>query len=181
MIKYSRGRNIHRHWLYLLRETRTRIAPWTSGCVCAFSGIPSFLSSLLSFPFLSLQRLRHGNNKRWRRTTRCSVYYLVGWFFSRHRSLSLVSFSLATLHRSILACSSLFLLSSRFVDKRPRKGAGHPIGRKDASYFFFFVFFFFFFAFVSVLQVTECFFLFFSIERGGSTQYPLRVLHSDCR
>lgn len=109
--------------------------------VCAFSGIPTFFSLLssclsLSLSWLLLVAFLHGNNKRWRggeeRSTTHSVYYLVGWFFSRHRSLRTPS---------LLACCFFFsslslLLSNRFVDKRPRKGRGHPIGRKEASNFF---------------------------------------------
>lgn len=182
MIKYSRGRNIHRHWLYLLRETRTRIAPWTSGCVCAFSGIPSFLS----FPFLSLHRFRHGNNKRWRRTTRCSVYYLVGWFFSRHRSsLSfLVSLPLpfSCYTSSFVTCLFFSFSSIEPVRRQTTEKRSRPSNRKKRCKLFLRLLLLRLRVFV--LQVTECFFLFFSIERVGSTHnilfaFFIRVVSSE--
>ena len=124
MIKYSRGRNIHIHCLYLLRETRTRIAPCTIVLyVCIERN--SLLSFSLSF-CLSCHCCLYGNNKRWRgeEEVRHSVYYLVGWFFFAS------SFSLHFIVICLLACFFFLILPTRFVDKRPTKGRSHPIEEK---------------------------------------------------
>ena len=118
MIKYSRGRNIHIHCLYLLRETRTRIAPCTIVLYVCIERNSYFPFS----PQSSLRCCLYGNNKRWREEVLYSVYYLVGWFFFRVIILS-------ALHRYLLAFFFL-ILPTRFVDKRPRKGRGHPIAEK---------------------------------------------------
>ncbi len=87
-------------------------------CVCASSGIPTFLS-LFRSSLLSIWQQQ--KMKRRRSTIFCLLF---GWliFFSRHHSLSLI-------HRYLLAFFFL-LLPTRFVDKRPRKGRGHPIEEK---------------------------------------------------
>ena len=145
-------------------------------CVCAFSGIPTFLSflsislarslSLLASPRCfsawQQQKMKRRRRRRRRRSTIHSVYYLVGWFFSPHRSLCT---------SSLLACCASFLflllsfsplLSSRFVDKRPRKGRGRPIGRREASNFF--------------LQVMVMVGGLFCSSPESSIQYPLLSL-----
>lgn len=107
-------------------------------CIQRNSYFPLFLLVFLSFS-LFLGAFLHGNNKRWREEYELySFYYLVGWFFSRHRSLctsSLVACYFVSFFSSPLALF-LPLFSPRFVDKRPRKGVDYPIGRKDASNFF---------------------------------------------
>ncbi len=118
MIKYSRGRNIHIHCLYLLRETRTRIAP----CMIVFyvciernSYFPFFLSSPL-FVAVYMATTKDEEKKYYI----LSIIWLVDFFFAS-------SFSL----HFIVTCLLFFLiLPTRFVDKRPRKGRGHPIAEK---------------------------------------------------
>jgi hypothetical protein len=107
MIKYSRGRNIHIHCFYLLRETRTRIAPSMIVlyvCIERNSYFPFFLSPLFLSSSLSLSSLLSiwQQQKMKRRSTIFCL--LFGWliFFSRHHSLRT---------SSLLAC--FFFLFSR--------------------------------------------------------------------
>lgn len=130
MIKYSRGRNIHIHCLYLLRETRTRIAPCMIVlyvCIERNSYFPFFLLRSL-FLSLSLRCCLYGNNKRWREEeVLYSVYYLVGWFFFRVIILS-------ALHRYLLA---FFSYSPEPVRRQATEKRKRPSNRrKEASYFF---------------------------------------------
>ncbi len=120
MIKYSRGRNIHLHCLYLLRETRTRIAPCMIVlyvCIERNSYFPFFL---FFFFFSSLLSVWQQQKMKRRSIIFCLLF---GWliFFSRHHSLCT---------SSLLTCFFFLILSTRFVDKRPRKGRGHPIEEK---------------------------------------------------
>lgn len=125
MIKYSRGRNIHIHCLYLLRETRTRIAPCMIVlyvCIERNSYFPFFLSSVLSLSpslFVAVYMATTKDEEK-KKYYILSIIWLVDFFFAS-------SFS----PHFIVTCLLFFLiLPSRFVDKRPRKGRGHPIEEK---------------------------------------------------
>ncbi len=117
MIKYSRGRNIHIHCLYLLRETRTRIAPYMIVlyvCIERNSYFPFFL-----FIAVYMATTKDEEEKYYI----LSIIWLVDFFFT--------SSFLSVLHRYLLACLLFFLiLPTRFVDKRPRKERSHPIEEK---------------------------------------------------
>ena len=154
MIKYSRGRNIHIHCLYLLRETRTRIAPCTIVLyVCIERN--SLLSFSLSF-FLAIAvymaTTKDEEETKKKKYDILSIIWLVDFFFAS-------SFSLLFIVICLLACFFFLILPTRFVDKRPRKGRSHPIEEKK--------------------QVISSFAsegVFFVLSAESNTQYPLLSL-----
>lgn len=154
MIKYSRGRNIHIHCLYLLRETRTRIAPCTIVLyVCIERN--SLLSFSLSF-FLAIAvymaTTKDEEETKKKKYDILSIIWLVDFFFAS-------SFSLHFIVICLLACFFFLILPTRFVDKRPRKGRSHPIEEKK--------------------QVISSFAsegVFFVLSAESNTQYPLLSL-----
>ena len=116
MIKYSRGRNIHIHCFYLLRETRTRIAPCMIVlyvCIERNSYFPFFLSCFIA---VYMATTKDEEKKYYI----LSIIWLVDFFFAS-------SFFLHFIVTCLRFFFLFFLLPSRFVDKRPRKGWGHPI------------------------------------------------------
>ena len=147
MIKYSRGRSIHMPSLYLLRETRARIAPCPRVlCVCIERNfLLSFVSPLLAIAvYMATTKDEEEKKKKKRKYDILSIIWLVD--FSR-----VIIF--AALHRYLLArllFSLSSLLPSRFVDKRPRKERSHPIEEKKQA--------------ISSQASEGCFFLFFSSE-----------------
>jgi len=99
MIKYSRGRNIHIHCLYLLRETRTRIAPYMIVlyvCIERNSYFPFFL-----FIAVYMATTKDEEEKYYI----LSIIWLVDFFFT--------SSFLSVLHRYLL----FFFLFSTSRDK----------------------------------------------------------------
>ena len=115
MIKYSRGRNIHIHCLYLLRETRTRIAPCMIVlyvCIERNSYFPFFLSLSL---FSSLLSIWQQQKMKRRSTIFCLLFGWLIFFFTS-------SFSLA-LHRYLLAFFFLFSRPGSSTSDREKEEA----------------------------------------------------------
>ena len=94
-----------------------------------------FVPVSLSLSWLLLVASLHGNNKRWRggeeeeeRSTAYSVYYLVGWFFSRHRSLRTPSLLACCFFSSFSFSPSIEPVRRQATEKRKR-----PSNRKKRS------------------------------------------------
>lgn len=119
MIKYSRGRNIHIHCLYLLRETRTRIAPCMIVlymCIERNSYFPFFL-----FIAVYMATTKDEEKKKY---YILSIIWLVDFFFR-----VIILFRTSSLFACLLDFFFL-ILPTRFVDKRPSKERSHPIEEK---------------------------------------------------
>lgn len=165
------------HWRYLLRETRTRIAPFSFyecsmyTCVHSTEFLLSFsfssfflLFRSLCFDMATTKKIEEGDEEdeegKGRRRTICCL--LFGWLIFRVNVLSTLHLSLTFFFRLSLSLYVSFSpFSRRFVDKRPREEKNQPIERKEASNF--------------LLRLWECFFC--SLHQN-SIQYPLSRLLS---